>query len=167
MRVPPGRCYGHADLPLEPGWQALMPALAASLRPIGLRVVHTSPLERCLLPAEALGLLLEVPVRIDRRLVELDFGDWDGRLWDELPREALDRWAADPVAFAAPGGESGRSLIDRVRQVRDALVDAATGAVVVSHGGPLRLLGPMLRGQDPDLLRPAPAPGVLEMVELS
>ncbi len=167
MRVPPGQCYGRADLPLEPGWQAAMPALAASLRPTGPRIVHTSPLGRCLMPAETLGLLLDVPVRIDRRLIELDFGDWDGRPWDELPREALDRWAANPAGFAAPGGESGRSLIDRVRQVRDALVDAATSAVVISHGGPLRLLGPMLRGQDPNLLQPAPPPGVLEMVELS
>ncbi len=144
-----------------------MPALAAALRPTRPWIVHTSPLERCRLPAQALGLLLDCPVRIDRRLIELDFGDWDGRLWDDLPREALDRWAADPPGFAAPGGESGQSLIDRVREVRQALADAATAAVVVSHGGPLRLLGPMLRGQNPDLLRPAPAPGVLEMVELS
>ena len=144
-----------------------MPALAAALRPAEPQTIHTSPLTRCLLPADALGLLLDVPVRIDRRLIELDFGDWDGRRWDDLPREALDRWAADPAGFVPPGGESGQSLIDRVRQVRDALVEAGTGAVVVSHGGPLRLLGPMLCGHDPDLLRPAPPPGVLHVVELS
>ena len=56
--VAPGRCYGRADLPLAPCWQAGMPALAAALRRIDPRVVHTSPLGRCRLPAEALGRLL-------------------------------------------------------------------------------------------------------------
>ena len=167
VRVPPGRCYGRADLRLAPGWQAGMPALAAASRRIGPRVVHTSPLERCRLPAAALAGLLGIPVRIDQRLVELDFGDWDGRCWDALPREALDRWAADPLGFAAPGGETGHALIARMREVRDALLGAGIAALVVSHGGPLRLLGPMLRGDDPDLLRPAPALGMLELVDIA
>ncbi len=143
-----------------------MPALAAALRPINPRMVHASPLERCRLPADALGRLLGIPVQADPRLLELDFGDWDGSDWDALPREALNRWAADPSGFAPPGGESGRALIERVAQACGELLEAGTGAVVVSHGGPLRLLGPMLRGQAPDLLRPAPAPGVLELVDI-
>lgn len=164
--MPPGRCYGRADLPLVPGWQAGLPALAAALRPIDPRVVRSSPLERCRLPAEALGRLLDIPVQPDPRLLELDFGDWDGRDWDALPRDALDRWAADPVGFAPPGGEAGRSLIARVAQACGELLAAGTGALVVSHGGPLRLLGPMLRGQHPDLLRPAPRPGALDLVDI-
>ncbi len=143
-----------------------MPALAATLRPIVPRAIHTSPLRRCREPAEALGALLDIPVRIDPRLVELDFGAWDGQDWDALPRPALDRWAADPVGFTPPGGESGRALVERTVQVRDALTGAGVAAVVVSHGGPLRLLGPMLRGQHPDLLRPPPPPGTLELVEM-
>ncbi len=166
MRVPPGRCYGRADLPLLPGWQATLPALVAALRPIHPQVIHTSPLQRCRLPAEALGRLLDIPVRTDPRLIELNFGDWDGSDWDALPRQALDRWAADPSGFAPPGGESGQALIERVAQAcRDLLHDGAAAAVV-SHGGPLRLLGPMLRGEKPDLLRPAPGLGVLELVDV-
>ncbi len=164
--MPPGRCYGRADLPLLPGWQATVPALAATLRGIAPRLVHTSPLQRCREPADALGTLLDIPVRIDPRLVELDFGDWDGRRWDALPREALDRWAADPLGFAPPGGESGRALVERVTRVREELAGTGAAAIVVSHGGPLRLLGPMLRGQDPDLLRPPPPIGGLELVQV-
>jgi alpha-ribazole phosphatase len=37
---------------------------------------------------------------------------------------------------------------------------------VVSHGGPLRLLGPMLRGEAPDLLAPAPAMGRIESLRI-
>ena len=149
-----------------PGWQATLPALAAALRSIHPRVIHTSPLQRCRLPADALGRLLDIPVRTDLRLIELDFGDWDGSDWDAVPRQALDRWAADPSGFAPPGGESGRALIERVAQACRDLLHAGESAVVVSHGGPLRLLGSMLRGETPDLLRPAPRLGQLELVEI-
>ncbi len=143
-----------------------MPGLAAALRPIHPRLVHASPLQRCRAPAHALGRLLGIPVRTDPHLLELDFGDWDGRDWDALPRDALDLWAADPLNFAPPGGESGQALIGRVAKVCRELLDAGAGAVVVSHGGPLRLLGPMLRGEQPDLLRPAPTPGLLKLVDI-
>ncbi len=165
--MPSGRCYGRADLPLLPGWQATLPALAAALRPIHPHLIHTSPLQRCRLPAEALSQLLAVPVRTDPRLIELDFGDWDGADWDTLPGQALDQWAADPPGFAPPGGESGQALIERVAQFCHDLLHGGGCAVVVSHGGPLRLLGPMLRGEKPDLLRPAPKLGILELVNFT
>jgi alpha-ribazole phosphatase len=98
--------------------------------------------------------------------MELDFGEWDEVDWDDVPRDGLDRWAADPYGFAPPGGESGAELIRRVAAVRDALLSDGRAAVVVSHGGPLRLLGPMLRGQQPDLLSPAPPPETLEVIGL-
>ena len=167
MRVWSGRCYGRADLPLLPGWEATLPALAAALRPVRPRMVHTSPLQRCRLPAEALARLLDIPVRTDPRLIEFDFGDWDGADWNALPRQALDQWAADPPGFAPPGGESGAALIERVAEACHDLMHAGSSAIVVSHGGPLRLLGPMLRGEKPDLLRPSPGLGELIIVKIA
>ena len=163
VRSVPGRCYGRADLPLADGWQASLPSLAASLRRLAPMLIRTSPLGRCLLPARALGRLLDIPVERDPRLIELDFGRWEGLDWDQVPRAALDRWARDPLGFAPPGGETGNALIERTAAVRAELAADRRSCLVVSHGGPLRLLGPMLRGEAPDLLAAPPPMGVLQI----
>ena len=149
---------------LADGWERLLPGWLDTLRPLGVAAVWSSPLGRCRLPAERLAALLGIPVTLDTRLAELDFGSWEGRDWDDVPRASLDEWAADPLGFAAPGGESGASLIRRIRAVQRTLSDASVPCLVVSHGGPLRLLGPMLRGEPADLLAPPPEMGAIQVV---
>ncbi|WP_419730025.1 histidine phosphatase family protein [Lichenicola sp.] len=165
MRYPPGRCYGGGtDVPLADGWDRLLPDWLDTLRPLGVATVWSSPLGRCRLPAERLGAALGVPVRLDPRLREIDFGDWEGRDWNDVPRDLLDVWGSDPIGFSAPGGEGGGSLIRRIRSVLHDLSAAAVNCLVVSHGGPLRLLGPMLQGAPPDLLAAAPPMGTIQVV---
>ena len=142
----------------------MLPAWLETLRPLGVAMVWSSPLSRCRLPAERLAGDLGIGMRFDGRLRELDFGDWEGRDWNDVPRAALDAWGSDPIGFSAPGGESGASMIQRIRGVQSALSDAALPCLVVSHGGPLRLLGPMVQGDPPDLLAPAPAMGQIQIV---
>lgn len=134
------------------------------LRPLHLQRVLTSPLSRCRLPAGALSARLGVPLQVDPRLAELDFGDWENVDWDKVPRATLDRWAADPSSFAPPGGETGAALLARVTDMHADLLADATPCLVVSHGGPLRLLVPMLRGEAVDLLSDAPEMGRLQIV---
>lgn len=165
MQAAPNRCYGRADLPLADGWQEALDGLVDRLRPIGPHAVCSSSSSRCALPARALAERLGVPLQLDPRLLELDFGDWDGLDWDEVPRAGLDRWAADPLAFAPPGGESGSALVERITAVQADLLAHNRPCLLVSHGGPLRLLGPMLAGAPPDLLAPAPAMGTLQIIE--
>ena len=152
--VAPGVCYGRLDLPLaDPGAAA---ALAGRLAGFG-GTVWTSPARRCRMVAEALG-----PHTVDARLQELDFGGWEGQAWDAVPRALLDAWAADPMGFAPPGGESGAALVARAGAFAAAL--PAGDHVVITHGGPLKVLGAVLRGCPVDLLAPAPAPGSVTVV---
>jgi alpha-ribazole phosphatase len=141
-----------------------MPGLADRLSRHGVRRIRSSPAERCRLPAEALARALRATVEYDPDLLELDFGDWDGRAWDDVPRTALDRWAADPMGFAPPGGESGAALIRRVSVVHAALGASPEPCLLLSHGGPLRVLLQMLRGDVVDLLHPSPPMGELVFV---
>jgi probable phosphoglycerate mutase len=78
--------------------------------------------------------------RTDDRLREINYGHWEGKLWDELAE-------ADPEGYAArladywnwqpTGGESYRMLSERVAGW---LAEAERDAVVVSHGGVSRVL---------------------------
>ena len=84
-RVAPGICYGQLDVDCEDPQP-----IAARLRPqipAGTPVI-SSPLRR----ARLLALALDSQAGIDGRLSEIDFGEWEGRPWNDIDREALDAW---------------------------------------------------------------------------
>jgi alpha-ribazole phosphatase len=136
LAIAPGICYGRRDLDV-----ADLASVAPIVRQVrGLRApVWTSPLRRCRIVADAIGAN-----RVDARLIEMDFGAWDGLAWDAIPRAALDAWAADPL---------GAALAARVAAFREALPGG--DHVVVSHGGPLKILAALLRGEPVDLMAPS------------
>ena len=91
--------------------------------------------------------------RLDNRLKEIHFGDWEGRSFDDIG-SAIDDWAADPLGFRAPGGESPREMATRVLQwleveIRDR-PQLTDHLVVVAHGGPLRAIAGHLLGMPPE-----------------
>jgi alpha-ribazole phosphatase len=65
----------------------------------------------------------------------MNFGGWEMRRWDDIPRHEIDAWAADPIGFAPPGGESAMALRERVAALLSELPELA---IVVAHGGVLR-----------------------------
>lgn len=89
---------------------------------------------------------------VDERLAERDFGDWEGRPWTELwPTVPPDvqRDARAYAAFVPPGAETLDEVATRavaaVEDVSDRLADGER-ALVVTHGGPLRLVVARLLG---------------------
>lgn len=143
--VAAGICYGRSDVLVDPGLHArTLPALRARL-PRGAPVI-SSPLLRC----ASLAVDLGAEVRFDARLAELDFGRWEMRNWDDIPRAEVDAWAAD-VALYRPGG--GESVLDMALRVSDFYADLmrepAPSAVVVCHAGAIRLLAARQRGLSP------------------
>lgn len=138
--IAPGTCYGSSDIALvEPASVA-----AARLAPLLPQTfeLHASPLQRARLLAEALGT-----PRIDARLAEMHFGEWELQRYEALGT-AIDAWAEDPLGFRAPGGESSTEMAERVLDwLADLQATAPGGAVVVvAHGGPLRVIAGHLLG---------------------
>ena len=89
-------------------------------------------------------------LRFDPRLAEIDFGAWEGRPWDAIPRaDQIDAWAADVGGYAPPGGESPRPVAGaRARIPSTALPDRDT--VVVTHAGVIRSLLAADQGLPPE-----------------
>ncbi len=141
VAVPPGVCYGASDVPLAADPQPVADALRPGL-PTDFRLV-SSPASRCL---DLAHMLAPAPL-IDDRLTEIDFGDWELRRFDDLPRADIDRWAADAWGFHPPRGESADAM---ARRVRAAWLDFGAASpdswVIVSHGGPLRVIAGTLLG---------------------
>lgn len=139
--VAPGVCYGASDVPV-----------AGSIPHVGIPPdahLYSSPLRRCLDLARVLAKNPE-DVRIDPRLREMDFGAWEMRSFADVGRAAIDAWAADPLHFRPPGGESVQEMQSRVlAALEDLLAGKAACTVIVSHGGPLRVIAGNLLGLAP------------------
>lgn len=139
--APADCCYGATDLALAQDPRDAADRLRALL-PVHYALA-SSPLSRCLQLAQMLG----PPPQVDARLSEIDFGDWEMKAFDSLPRAAIDAWAADPFGFRPPGGETAGEMMRRVLGALTALRQRETEAlVIVGHGGPLRAIAGHLTG---------------------
>jgi len=105
--------------------------------------LYASDLQRALETARIVGEPHGLPPRTDRRLRELDVGEWEGLHRDQIAArwpELLGRFdAVDPHA-RPPGGETRAELAARVRLALDELCArhaADAQLVVVAHGGVL------------------------------
>jgi len=133
--VATGICYGRTDLALaEDVAQSaarILPQLPADLP------LFTSPLQRCRRLAEA----LHPAPRSDPRLQEMNFGAWEMTPWSAIQREALDGWAADPLGYAPPRGESAGELQRRVHDfVAEARESGIERATLVTHAGVMKVI---------------------------
>jgi len=128
-----GRLLGHGDVPATLAGIAACATAAASL--VGTTAIVTSDLSRAAACAEAAGETLRLPVRIDPRWRELDFGDWDGWAASDLDPDALARFWDDPDAHPPPGGERWGVLVQRVGA---ALAEVRDETLVVTHAGAMR-----------------------------
>ena len=137
----PGLCYGQLDVPLADSFaeeaQAVQQTLAAQF-PHGLPPIWSSPSLRCRLLADALN----VPYRTDARLMELNFGVWEGRTWEELDSPEARHWGDNWQTAAPPAGETLPQLLARLH---DFLAEIESGdALLITHAGPIRAIHHLL-----------------------
>lgn len=130
-----GLLQGHVDNPLDPLGMLQAQAIAAALQGLDRPRVVSSPLLRARQTAAA----LQLPVEIDERFIELDYGGLDGVPTREVDAALWARWRAD-ADFVPAGGESLAGLQARVEQAcGDLAADAGERDVVVfSHVSPIK-----------------------------
>jgi len=149
-----GICYGRRNVPVRASetdraarslrWQ--IPEDALRIAP-----VYSSPLERCVVLARQIAGGRSVAVT--PALLELDFGSWQGRSWNDIPREELDAWAANLWRYAPGSGESAEAAAQRWRSWVESLLGHSLDAVIaVTHAGLIRVAHAVQSASDPTLL---------------
>lgn len=102
--------------------------------------LYSSPQRRALRTAEIISERFNLPVQTDSRLMEINFGKWEGHTWDEIQElypEEFAYYSEDRWNHCVPEGESHHMLLDRALE---ALRDIASSnpsdsdILVVSHG---------------------------------
>ena len=142
-----GRIQGQTDVPLcEQGRRALvghrLPERFGSYR------VHSSPLARAVETAELLGL--GTPVR-DRRLMEMDWGEWEGETRASVAAADACGVAHNEARgpdFRPPGGESPREVQARVVEWARSVPHSPAGVVAITHKGVIKATMGLARAWD-------------------
>ena len=126
----------------ESGWTQMHAAVCAH----AWDLVLSSSLQRCATFAAQLAQARSIPLRIDARLMEFDFGRWQGVPLQHISRdepEALARFWADPWQYPPPGSEGLAAFRQRLSDALDAAavhLHEAARVLVITHGGAIRLL---------------------------
>ncbi len=140
------RLQGRADIEIAPRSLAFLKARRVPREFADWRVL-CSPLQRCRQTAEALGLSAEV----DPRLVEMDWGAYEGRMIEQLRAEQGEAFAANEARgldFTPPHGESPRMVQARVLPLLAEVAASGRSTLCVTHRGVFRTVYAAARGWD-------------------
>ena len=149
-----GRCYGRSDagLSLEGRRHAATLAVeyAHGLVADGAISIVSSPLRRARLLAARIARHAKLPLVLEPRLMECDFGTWEGQSWDAIWRasgNAMMGMILSPSTFRPGGsGETTHEVRDRAM----AWLREQTGGETVAaicHGGPIAAIRGTLDGR--------------------
>jgi broad specificity phosphatase PhoE len=146
------RWQGQSDVPLNARGREQARALGASLTNVPLAAIYSSDLRRAAETAEIVAEQLQLPLRVDAALREIDVGSWQGLTLTQLRvrvPEAVTRWEET----GERGWDEGESHDDMLRRVVEAIRSIAVRhsdeeVLVVSHGGPIGALKALAAGLD-------------------
>ena len=133
-----GRFVGQGESPFTAIGRVQARRLPRKIARFEPDVIWTSPLLRARVVAERAARMTGVPLRVEDRLMELDFGEAHGLTWEEIAEAGIPfnyRSAEEPVA---PGGESRNDLERRVGAVVDEVCVSGGRHVFVCHAGVMR-----------------------------
>ena len=121
-----------------------------------IAAIYSSPLERARETAAPIAGALRKPVRIERGLLECDFGDWTGQSLRRLMKKP--EWATvqrAPSMFRFPDGESFVEMQTRMADAVDRIRRRHAGKTVVcvSHADPIKALVAHATGTPLDLFQ--------------
>ena len=144
-------CYGRQDIGLAATFEqeasVVLDKLLRDQSPtppsaqpsLNISNVFCSPLQRCRRLATALTALAAT---VDDRLMEIDFGSWEMRRWDDIPPVEMTAWERNPLQFAPPNGETATEVATRSQSFVDDVLKLSPDAtvLVVTHGGPIHMI---------------------------
>ena len=129
---------GRTDIPLCGKGKEQLPTLAENSRTYGLDVIFSSPLIRAVETAQAAADACGVPVITDERLMERNFGDFEGT----TVNTDADQDCRYNFAYKYPNGESYLEVAVRVYNFLDEIRAkyADKNVMIVAHGGVCRII---------------------------
>ncbi|HSE75538.1 MAG TPA: histidine phosphatase family protein [Dongiaceae bacterium] len=140
------RLQGRTDVALDEEGIAIAARWRIDPEWAGYRIL-SSPLQRARMTAAI--LFPDAEIGIDRRLIEMDFGAWEGKRLADLRAEPDSDAAAREsmgLDFKAPDGESPREVQVRIQPLLARLAELERSTVLVTHKAVIRALYALASG---------------------
>ena len=136
---------GHTDSPLDDIGRTQAETLAQTLAAEPITAVYSSPLQRAQETAVCLAQSHHLPLQIDPRLIEQDFGNWDTLSFAQVEKQfALDMklWQQNAYEHGPTNGENLRTVETRLQGFFKELRQNhhQEKVLIVAHGGVLNAL---------------------------
>ncbi|KQO32997.1 alpha-ribazole phosphatase [Flavobacterium sp. Leaf82] len=133
-----GICYGQSDVGLAEPFETVFENIVLQLPHDA--IVYSSPLKRCVILAQYIEKNTNaISLQKDARLMEMDFGDWEMKNWNDINPEKLNPWMEDFVNINASNGESFIELHQRVGDFFSQFSKkTTTPIIIVAHAGVVR-----------------------------
>lgn len=141
-----GKYQGITDVPLNENGLNQAKACGEALKDITFDRILSSDLSRALVTAETIRGDRTTPITIDKRLRELNFGDWEAMLFSDIEARwpgLIDEMYLRPHLVKVPNGESFKDLQDRAWAGLEEFLnknDEEETLLIACHGGTIRTL---------------------------
>lgn len=134
-----GICYGQSDIDIAEPFDTVFENILSHLPSEAF--IFSSPLKRCVTLAKYIqNHIKTISYEEDKRLMEMNFGDWEMKNWDNIPPEQLNPWMEDFVNIRVLNGES---FVDLHERTGNFLAEQKTKKInspiiIVTHAGVIR-----------------------------
>ena len=130
-----GICYGQTDIDVNENLFTEELKIIKTKLPNNIEAFFTSPLKRCkTLAANLTSNFLE-----NSNLMEMNFGNWENKKWDEIVSDEFNNWMENFVEVKTPNGENFIELSNRTNLFVDELLQKEYKSIaIVTHAGNIR-----------------------------
>ena len=149
--VEKGLCYGRLDVRADQSLTELASDNLMNAFPdcSEVKVIMTSPRQRTKQLASLLAKRLNISLLEEKLLAEMDFGEWEGRLWEDIPKSAIDLWTEDFNNYPFGGGESTGQLLNRVWLLMENAKRRHEDQIWVTHAGVIKAVQFIMNNGEP------------------
>ncbi len=139
VEVDTGICYGRSDVGVAATFETEKENVRKNLAGIEFDAVFCSPLFRCKTLAE--NIFNKEEITFDKRLMELNFGDWEMQSWDDIYNSSKGKiWMENYQTLPTLNGESYPEMVKRITSFYEELKNSKLENVAVfCHAGVVRI----------------------------
>lgn len=166
------RFIGRTDIGLSENGRLQAETVAERFSKKKIKAVYSSDMLRAVQTAEIITEPHGLNVKQVEGLREIDFGNWEGLTYyeiEEMDGDHLTAWIEDPININIPKGETWEHFESRVLKSLSSIIEEEKDGevIIVSHGGPIKLLVGHYYGRDPEFFSSFwPSPGTVSVVEI-
>lgn len=148
------RLQGRGDSPLTENGIQRAKELRDRIKNIDIDVIYSSPIKRALNTANILRGNKNIDIVTDDRLMEMCFGDYEGKKIDIIQKENpswdINLIMQGNVEICAPNGENLKEVRERISKLMNKIIAENIGKsiLIVTHGITLKALMYYFKDED-------------------